>query len=30
MKWATETYDEKLDRSFKAPIAELNNPQIRN
>ena len=25
MKWATETYDEKLDRSFKAPIAELNN-----
>lgn len=25
MKRATETYDEKLDRSFKAPIAELNN-----
>ena len=25
MKRATETYDEKLDRSFRAPIAELNN-----
>ncbi len=25
MKRATETYDEKLDKSFRAPIAELNN-----
>ena len=25
MKKATETYDEKLDKSFRAPIAELNN-----
>lgn len=25
MKIATETYDEKLDKSFRAPIAELNN-----
>lgn len=25
MKRASDTYDEKLDKSFKAPIAELNN-----
>ena len=25
MKRATETCDEKLDKSFRAPIAELNN-----